>query len=77
MLRTMSAKISSSRALDVHNFAGPDTWVGPTPQVCLEALVGVRRDLQNQQQRLVASAKLLERQADDLEQQQLVPKMVS
>ena len=68
-LRYAAAAIDSSRAVTVHSLAGPDTWVGPTPQACHEALVAVRRLLHANQQCLEDSARSLERRADQLERQ--------
>ena len=41
-VRNVSSTISSSRALTVYRLAGPETWVGPTAQACLDALLTVR-----------------------------------
>ncbi len=71
-LRSTSAAIGASRALTVHNLAGPDTWIGPTPQACHDALLAVRRQLQTNQRSLDDAARGLERQADQLEQQPVV-----
>ena len=76
-LRAMAATIATSRALTVYNLAGPETWVGPTAQSCLDALVAVRRQLQAQQQSLDVTARLLERRADELEQRRWLPVMAT
>lgn len=68
-LRSLSGSIGNSRALTVYTLAGPDTWVGPTPRSCSDALVAVRRQLQANQQSLVDLARGLDRRADQLEQQ--------
>jgi hypothetical protein len=68
-LRSMSNLIGASRALTVHSLAGPDTWVGPTPQACHDALLALRGRLQAHQQTLTDDARRLERRADVLEQQ--------
>ena len=67
-VRTVSSAIATSSALTVYRLAGPETWVGPTAQACLDALLTVRRQLQTQQQSLVDTARRLDRQADELEQ---------
>jgi hypothetical protein len=76
-LRSVSSKIGSSRALTVYSLAGTDTWVGPTPQTCYDALLAMRRQLQTQQQALIDSARTLERRAEELDQQPAIPKLVS
>jgi hypothetical protein len=76
-LRSVSSKIGASRALVVHTLAGPDTWVGPTPQSCYDALLAVRRHLQKEQQTLIDTARAFERRADELEQQPPIPNIVS
>jgi hypothetical protein len=73
----MATTTATSRALTVYSLAGPETWVGPTAQSCLDALVAVRRQLQAQQQSLDTTARLLERRADELEQRRLFPVMVT
>jgi hypothetical protein len=57
--------------------AGPETWVGPTAQSCYDALLAVRRQLQSNQQTLTDTARRLERQADAIEQQPTILKLVS
>ncbi len=76
-LRAVSGKIGASPALTIHGLAGPDTWVGPTPQACYDALLAIRRQLQTQQQALIDAARTLERRADELEQQPTIPRTVS
>ncbi len=76
-LRSVSGKIGTSRALAVHSLAGPDTWIGPTPQSCYEALLALRRQLQAQQQALIDTARTFERRANELERHPLMPRMVS
>ena len=76
-LRVLAGQIGASRALTVHNLAGPDTWVGPTPQACLDALLAVRHQLQSEQQALVDTARMYERRADELERLMPFSKVVS
>ena len=76
-LRVLAGKIGASRALTVHSLAGPDTWVGPTPQSCLDALLAVRRQLQSEQQALVDTARAYERRANELERLTPFSKLVS
>ena len=76
-LRAVSARLGASRALVVHTLAGPDTWVGPTPQSCYDALVAIRRNLQAHQQDLLDVARTLERRADELARQRTIGHVVS
>ena len=76
-LRSVSTQIGTCRALTVYNLAGPETWIGPTAQSCYDALLAVRRQLQADQQTLLDSARRLERQADAIEQQPPILKMLS
>jgi hypothetical protein len=76
-LRILGRMIGTSRALTVYSLAGPDTWVGPTPQACEEALQALRRQLQANQQSLNDAARGLERRADQLEQQPPIAKLAS
>lgn len=68
-VRRISATIGASRALTLHNLAGPDTWVGPTPRSCSDALLAIRLQLQASQRTLNDAARCLERRADQLERQ--------
>ncbi len=47
--------------------AGPDSWVGPSPSACLEALVQLRLDLTAARDGLLATARQLEHRADAAE----------
>lgn len=76
-LRSLSLRISTSQALTVYSLAGPETWVGPTPQSCCEALLAVRRQLQASQKTLTDTARRLEWQAEAIERQPTILKMVS
>ena len=76
-LRSVSARIGASRALTVYSLAGPETWVGPTATSCFEAFLAVRRQLEADQRTLTDTARRLERQADAIEQQPMILKMMS
>jgi hypothetical protein len=76
-LRALSRSIASSRALDVHTLAGPDTWIGPTAQSCYDQLRAVRRQLVTNQETLLDTANRIERRANELEQLPSVLKLVS
>jgi hypothetical protein len=66
-LRNLSAKIGKSPALTVCSGAGPDTWVGPTPDRCYEALKTIKDQLKKQQSTLLDNAALLEQRATNIE----------
>jgi hypothetical protein len=68
-LRAVSGLIGASRSLTVYNLAGSDTWVGPTPHACAEALLTLRRRLQTGQLALTDAARGLDRRADVIERQ--------
>jgi hypothetical protein len=71
-LHSIAGLIGGSRVLDVHTLAGAETWIGPTPEACCAALVGLRRQLLANQQTLTDTARRLERRADVLEQQPVI-----
>ncbi|HEY7626496.1 MAG TPA: hypothetical protein VH761_05490 [Ilumatobacteraceae bacterium] len=66
-LRHLSSTIATCRAIGMYALAGPDTWVGPTPQACYESLLDVRRHLQEQHELLARTASAMERRAAELE----------
>jgi hypothetical protein len=68
-LRSLSKKIGNSKALTVYRCAGTDTWVGPTPDRCRDALTTMRAQLQTQQAALLDTAALLEQRAVSLDNQ--------
>lgn len=76
-LRSVSADIGASRALTIYTLAGPETWIGPTAQSCYDALLAVRRQLQADQRTLTDTARRLEQQADAIEQQPTILKLIS
>jgi hypothetical protein len=61
--------IGGSRALTVYKLASSDTWVGPTPHACEDAMLTLRRQLQAGQLALTDAARGLERRADVIERQ--------
>jgi hypothetical protein len=67
ILRRLAATIATSRALDAHVFAGPQTWIGPTPQHCHESLRMLRRRLLDHHDALGRAALMLDRRAAELE----------
>ena len=76
-LRAVASRIGASRALVIYALAGPETWVGPTPQACDDALLAIRRRLLAQQQALNDTARTFDRRADELEQRSSIPELVS
>ncbi len=57
----------------MYSGAGPDTWVGPTPDRCYEALKSIKDQLKKQQSTLIDSAILLEQRASAIENQIPIP----
>ena len=68
-MRALAAGIGTSRALTVYKLAGLDTWLGPTPQRCDDALLTIRRQLQSAQQWASDVARRLDREADAVQRQ--------
>ena len=75
-MRSLAASIGASRALTVYKLAGLDTWIGPTPQRCDDALLTMRRQLQSAQQSSSDVARRLEREADAVQLQLAISKLV-
>lgn len=67
VLRALARRIGSLRVLDLHRAAGPDTWVGPSAQHCLDELIAQRARLLDAADRLRVTAARFERAAADLE----------
>ena len=66
-LRTVAAQLSP-RDIDILTVrAGNDTWVGPTPQQCLDDLQRISRELGTAHDELVAAAVRLETEADAID----------
>jgi len=59
-LRRLAREMEALRVLDVHRRAGPDTWVGPTAQCCLDELLLHRRAILAAADSLRAAARRLE-----------------
>ena len=76
-LRTMATMIASTPAISIYRYAGPDTWVGPTAQACLDALVALSSQLEAHRQSLCDKASGLDREADDLQLRLPILTMVS
>jgi hypothetical protein len=66
-LRRLAARIGQSRALTVYTSAGPDTWIGPTPQHCYDSLRIMRDHLLYQRDALDRTALSFDLRAAELE----------
>lgn len=66
-LRALARRLTSLRVLDLHRLAGVDTWVGPSPEHCADAMRLRRTQLLDAADELVADARRLERRAAELE----------
>lgn len=62
-LRSLARQVQNLRALDVHRYAGPEAWVGPVAQQCLDQLVFHRRVILLAAEGLLAAARRLEQGA--------------
>ncbi|MBI4884812.1 MAG: hypothetical protein HY826_12245 [Actinobacteria bacterium] len=71
-LRSMAVRLRSLRILDCFRWGGADTWVGPSPQRCDEALRAIPGALRAQADTLCTQARQLERLAAELDAQALV-----
>ena len=56
-------QVQNLRALTVHRYAGPEAWVGPVAQQCLDQLVFHRRVILLAADGLLAAARRLEQGA--------------
>lgn len=65
-LRLVARRIGAGRAITAHRLAGPETWVGPLAQSCLDELVAIRRELESGARLLDDAARRLDRHADEL-----------
>lgn len=69
-MRAVAKKLDGARALDLARRAGPDVWIGPTPQRCVDALTQLRSTIIRAASELRTAASVLERRALHLD---LVP----
>ncbi len=64
--RHTAAAIEQASAINLHQRGGADTWVGPTPTQCHDALLTIRSSLIAAAAHLRASAAQLDRRAQAL-----------
>ncbi|MDO8362548.1 MAG: hypothetical protein Q7V88_06605 [Actinomycetota bacterium] len=69
VLRHLATRLQSLRVLTSHLDAGPDTWVGPSPQACLDDLRAHRVALLHHVDSLHAEARRFVRLADEIDAQ--------
>ena len=69
MLETVAWRLQRVYALDVYRFAGPDTWVGPSPQACVDDLRQRRTAILHEADALRADSRRFIRIADELDAQ--------
>ncbi len=62
-LRSLARTLQSLRVLELHRRAGPDAWVGPVAQQCLDQMVLHRRLILAAADGLLATARRLEQGA--------------
>jgi hypothetical protein len=66
VLRTFARRVQQLEALTLYRRAGTDTWLGPSPQVCDEALQQARKGVLAEVDQLIVTAQRFERQATEL-----------
>lgn len=72
MLASVARQLRRVYALDLYRFAGPDTWVGPSPQACVEDLRQRRDAILQQSDALLAESRRFIRTANELDAQSVV-----
>ncbi|MEI8238511.1 MAG: hypothetical protein WCI22_03760 [Actinomycetota bacterium] len=72
-LRSLASQLSDVPLAAARSLASADTWLGPTPHECAQALWHHQRMLSWHSQELSASARRLEREADRLDQMSAAP----
>jgi uncharacterized protein YukE len=76
-LRHTASRIDASSALTVNRLAGPETWIGPAAQACLDFLVTLRRQVETSSETLRDAARRLEQRADEIDLRQSIAANVS
>ena len=66
-LRSLARRLHNLQVLDCYRAAGSDTWVGPSPQRCDDALRAIPGTLRTQADTIAAEARRLERLADEID----------
>lgn len=72
-LASLARAIQRCGAVTVQLDAGPDTWVGPSPQACLDDLRARRGQLLQQADALLTEARRFLRRADELDAAAALP----
>lgn len=72
VLASVARQLRRVYALDLYRFAGPDTWVGPSPQACVEDLRQRRDAILQQSDALLAESRRFIRTANELDAQSVV-----
>lgn len=67
VLSTLAWRLQRLYALDLYRFAGPDVWVGPSPQACVDDLRQRRTAILQQSDALLIESRRLLRSADELD----------
>lgn len=66
-LRALARAIDDCGATTLYRRAGVDTWIGPTPQRCLDDLVAARTQLQRSAEELRGAAYRLDVRAQQVD----------
>ena len=69
VLASLARQLQRVYALDLYRFAGTDTWVGPSPQACVDDLRQRRDAILQQSDALMIESRRLLRSADELDAQ--------
>jgi len=67
VISTLARRLQRVYALDLYRFAGSDTWVGPSPQACVDDLRQRRTALLQQVDELLVESRRFIRIADELD----------
>lgn len=66
-LRLLAQRMNALSVLDCYRSAGTDTWVGPSPQLCDDALRRIPIALRAEADSLSREARRLDRIADEID----------
>lgn len=67
VLASVARQLQRVYALDLYRFAGPDTWVGPSPQACVDDLRQRRTTILQQSDALMGESRRFIRMADEMD----------